>query len=357
MQTGDILSHRLHNQQLSRSAFDRPGEVVAWLGAVQAQDYSGAKWALGQRVPGATDASVERAFADGAILRTHLMRPTWHFVAPADIRWMLGLTGPRVNAVNAYYYRALGLDEAVFKHSQAVLTRALAGGRDLTRRELDLALQEAGIAAKGPGLAYLVMRAELDGLVCSGPRRGKQFTYVLLDERVPPTGPLDPDQALAELARRYFTGHGPATLRDFVWWSGLTAADARLGIELVGSHLARETIDGKTYWLSPSATPPEMPTAAYLLPNYDEYTIAYKERGAFFDAQQARGLGPRDREPFNHAIVVGGRVVGTWKATPKRDVVVVDSRLFVELSETEKHALAAAVERYGAFRGLPAVLS
>src|SRR5713226_2242979 len=224
----DIAHRRLHNQLITRPMFEKPDDVVKWLGAVQAQDYAGAKWALGLRMQGVTDDVIEQAFADGAIIRTHVMRPTWHFVAPADIRWMLALTAPRINA---YYNRKLELDDAVFRHSNAVLAKALQGGKQLTRSELASVLQLAGIAADNLlRSTYIIMRAELDGIVCSGARRGKQFTYALLDERVPQTRNLDRDEALAEFARRYFTSHGPATLQDFVWWSGLAAADAKAGL-------------------------------------------------------------------------------------------------------------------------------
>ena len=254
-----IAHHRLRQQQLAAPRFPTPEEVVAWLGAVQAQDYLGAKWALGLRLPETTDAAIEQAFADGAILRTHVLRPTWHFVAPADIRWMQALTGGRVLAANGYMVRQHGLEEATFQRSNAALAGALTGGNFLTRNELGAALAAAGIHAEGNRLAYLVMRAELDALICSGPRRGKQFTYALLEERVPPAPALTPEEALAELTRRYFTGHGPATLQDFSRWSGLTVADARQGVDLVGDALARRS--KATAWLTggPPLTRPQLP--------------------------------------------------------------------------------------------------
>ena len=207
---------------------------MRWLGAVQAQDYHGAKWALALRTRGVDSAALDRAFDAGAFLRTHVMRPTWHFVAPEDLRWLLALTGPRVHAVNAHPYRAFELDAPLFRRAHALLTRALRGGRSLTRLELATALEAGGIAARGQRLAYIVMHAEIDALVCSGPMRGKQHTYMLLEERVPPAPALARDEALATLARRYFTSHGPATAHDFAWWSGLTVADAREGVALAG---------------------------------------------------------------------------------------------------------------------------
>ena len=180
----EIAQRRLLNQHIAGAPLAEPCAVVAWLGVVQSQDYPAAKWAVGQRVQDATDTAIEQAFREGAILRTHVLRPTWHFVLPADIRWMLALTAPRVHAAMAYNYRLLELDDALFAESQAVLAKALQGGRQLTRPELVSALQQAGFAADNLRLSHLLIRAELDGLICSGARRGKQHTYALLDERV-----------------------------------------------------------------------------------------------------------------------------------------------------------------------------
>jgi hypothetical protein len=347
----DIAHQRLHNQLITRRTFEKPGDVVEWLGAVQAQDYAAAKWAVGLRLQGTTDDDIEQAFTRGAILRTHLMRPTWHFVSPADIRWMLALTAPRVNAVNAYYYRKLALDDAVFMHSNAVLAKALQGGKQFTRPELASVLQQAGIATDDlQRFTHIMMRAELDGIVCSGARRGKQFTYALLDERAPQARTLDRDEALAEFARRYFTSHGPATLQDFVWWSGLTVADARASLELVTPQLMHEVVDGQTYWFSMS-TPPakDLSPTAYLLPNYDEYIVGYTDRSAVFDASHTNKIDPRGNVLFNHTIVMDGRVVGTWKRTIKKDAVIITPSLLTPLNDAETRAFAAAANRYGAF--------
>src|SRR5438034_1155848 len=243
----NIAHQRLHNQFITQQTFEKAGDVLRWLGAVQAQDYAAAKWALGLRTQNSTDNLIEQAFTDGTILRTHVMRPTWHFVLPADIRWMLALTAPRVLSTIAYYDRTLELDDAVFTQSNAVLAKALQGGKQLTRTELVSVLQQAGIATDNlQRIGHILMHAELDGIICSGARRSKQFTYALLDERAPQAGTLDCEEALAEFARRYFTSHGPATLQDFVWWSGLTVDDARACLEMVTSQLMHEVVDGQT---------------------------------------------------------------------------------------------------------------
>ncbi len=347
----NIAYQRLHNQLITQGAFEKAGDVVRWLGAVQAQDYAAAKWALGLRMQNATDDVIEQAFAGGAILRTHVMRPTWHFVSPADIRWMLALTAPRVHAANAYYYRTHGLDDTLFTQSNAVLAKALQGGKQLTRAELVSVLQQAGIATDNlQRIGHIIMRAELDGIICSGARRGKQFTYALLDERAPQARMLERDEALAELAGRYFTSHGPATLQDFVWWSGLIVADARAGLEMVASQLIHEEIDGQEYWFSTSTTPAnDLSQTAYLLPNYDEYVVGYTDRSTVFDASHTPKLDARGSVLAQHTIVMDGRVVGTWKRTLKKDAVILTPSLFTPLNEAETRALAASASSYGAF--------
>ena len=349
----DIAHLRLHNQHIARSTFTEPAAVVQWLGAVQAQDYAAAKWALGLRLPGSTEEVIEQAFAVGTILRTHVMRPTWHFVLPADIRWLLALTAPRVKAAMAYGNRQAELDDALFQRSNAVLTKALQNGKQLTRPELVSVLQQAGIATNELRFTHIMMRAELDGIVCSGARHGKQFTYALLDERVPPARPFERDEALADLSMRYFTSHGPATVGDFVWWSGLTITDARAGLAQVSPHLLREVVDGQSYWFAPSAPPAQnLVQAAYLLPNYDEYVVGYTDRSAIFDAPHINLSDSRGNVLFNHTMVLDGRIVGTWKRTLKKESVIFIPNFFAPPDVAATSAFTSAIDRYGEFLGL-----
>ncbi len=265
--------------------------MVAWLGAVQAQEYAAAKWAIGLRANGLTDADVEQAFNTGALLRTHFLRPTWHFVAPADIRWMLALSAPRVHAANARYYRQFELDDRLFARSRGLLERALRDGHEQTRAELASMLRRAGIAANGMRLAYLVMHAELNAVICSGPRRGNQFTYGLLEERVPPTPTLKRNDALARLTRRYFSSRGPATIHDFVWWSGLTVREGNIGLEEAKAGLEHLRMDGRSYWFVESRAPRRsVAGSVYLLPTYDEFGIGYKDRSAVTSIPRLEGL-------------------------------------------------------------------
>jgi hypothetical protein len=357
MTATDIAQRRLHNQGIAATPFENPLDVVRRLGAVQAQDYLGALWALGLRLPRASEAEVERAVAERSIVRTWPLRGTLHFVAAEDVRWMLELLAARTVARAASRYKQLGLDEATFAKSRRVLARALQGDKQLTRPELAAALGRRGIRTDGQRLIHILNRSALEGLTCYAARRGKQFTFALLDEWAPSARRLTRDEALAELAGRYFTSHGPATLQDFTWWSGLTTADARAGVEMARPRLQREVFDDRTYWLS-SSTPAakDESAAAHLLPAFDEYTVAYKDRGAVLHPSHARqpnaaaaALGP--------VVVLDGRVVGTWKRTLKREAVVVETSLWTMLSRVERRALDAAAHRYGDFLGLPAAVA
>ncbi len=351
-----IVSARLRNQRLRGARFATPVDAVSWLGAVQAQEYDNAKWALALRTQRTSDAAIEHALTEGTILRTHVLRPTWHFVAAADIRWMLALTGPRISAAMASYNRQLELDAGVLRRSQQTMVRALRGGVHLTRQELKAVLQRDGINADGvQRLAHIVMQAELDGVICSGVRRGRQITYALLDERVAASPTLSRDDALAELARRYFTSHGPAQLHDFAWWSGLTVPDARTGIGMVEREFEKEIVDGKTYWLRPSREGTARSRTVYLLPLYDEYLIAYKDRSAALDISRwTRGVG---RDPFSAPIVVDGRVVGGWKRIPKGNRVVLTLTPFEPLDRNCTSAIEAVARTYARFIGLELELS
>ena len=340
----------MRNQRLIGEPFDKTEDVVRHLTAVQSQDYYGAKWAIGQRVTETTDDKIDELFNRGKILRTHIMRPTWHFVMPEDIRWMLKLTAPRVNAVTAYSFRKLELDQTVFNRSNAVITRALQGGKHLTRDELGQALARAKIHAIGIRLAHLIIRAELDAVICSGPLRGKQFTYALLEERVKPSRILEREEALAKLTKRYFTGHGPALLRDFVWWSGLTVADAKAGLEIVGPKLNQEVVDRDTYWFGALEQIQKLKAPiVHLLPNYDEYLIAYKDRRASLYPTLKGKIGERDNVLFAHLVILNGKVIGGWRRTIKKNEVTITAQLLVRLNKPEHLAFERAVERYCGF--------
>jgi hypothetical protein len=348
MATDDVVRRRLRNQHLVGASFETPDAAVQWLGAVQSQDYGGAKWALGQRVKHTTSAEIDKLFNAGQILRTHVMRPTWHLVTPSDVRWLLELTAPRVHAANSYYYRKFELNEDVLRETELLLAKELQGGKQLTRKEVAQTLQAAGITASGLRLGYILMNAELNAVICSGALKGRQHTYALLDERVPQVTTVSRGVALGELAERYFTSHGYAQLQDFVWWSGLTVTDAKSAIAHAGAKLVQHEEDGKVYWSSDAHAFKEPGSHVHLLPNYDEYLIAYKDRSAYttvFSTTPSAGM-------FDgHILIVNGKVCGAWRVTSKRSTAIVTVAPLVALGKAESKALRVAVDRYGHFLG------
>lgn len=356
MNASEVLKLRLHNSGLSRSQFKSAADAVSHLGAVQAQDFTAAKWALGLRIKNSTDEIIEKAFNEGSILRTHVMRPTWHFVMPEDIRWMVELTAPQVKRLLMHYNRKLELDDALFAKSNAAIVKALRDHTYLTRQELKTTLANIGIETNVQRLAHIIMWAELDGLICSGPRRGMQFTYALMDERVAKAKKLSQEQALAKLALSYFMSHGPAQLEDFSWWSGLAVKDAREALDLTKSKLKQAMLEGKTYWFSDNTkvTTQKSPFAL-LLSIYDEYTIAYRDRGAISEARDIERMISMGNA-LTAVIILDGKVAGSWNRSLEKNTVEIRLNPFREFNEDEQEALESEVARYGEFVGIPAIL-
>jgi hypothetical protein len=348
-----IAERRLRNQLITRAGLRRPADVVGWFGAMQAQEYAVAKWAIALRMrDGAVDTEIGRAVDQGRILRTHAMRPTWHFVTPGDIRWLLELTAPRVHRIMSYYNRRLELDARTLLRGIGVIERGLRDRRYLTRTELGDRLQRAGLLTAGERLARLVMHAELEGVICSGPRRGKQFTYALLAERAPASLRLSRDEALAELSRRFFRSHGPATVRDFVWCSGLTSGDARRGLEM--NKARREEVDGRTYWtIGPDQRDATRDDQVHLLPIYDEYLVAYRDREAVPHGPSVVATGSGRSATFQHTLVIDGQVAGTWRIARDPLAVSIEVVPLRPIAREAQRALARAVARYERFLGAP----
>lgn len=353
-----IAEQRLHNQQLTPTQFTQPHEVVAWLGAMQGQDYAGAKWSLGLRVPGSTDAEIEQAIANKTIVRTWALRGTLHLVAAADIRWLLALLAPQIIARSARRYRELDLDAPTLARSNTLLLNALPSGKERNRTELLAMLDQHGISTHGQRGVHMLQCASLNGLICQGVTHRNSATYMAIDEALPPAKPLARDEALAELARRYFTSHGPATLRDFVWWSGLTTGDARAGIAANAAQFVQATIAEQTYWLPEHLLSHNNASATvYLLPGFDEYLLGYADRSASLAAEYAARVVPGGNGVFMPTIISDGRVVGTWKRTFRKGAMTITPQPFTTLTTAEHDAFAVAAQRYGAFLGMPVVLS
>ncbi|GHM98712.1 hypothetical protein WSM22_02020 [Cytophagales bacterium WSM2-2] len=335
--------------------FETVRELVAWMGAMQAQDYAMSKWAVGVRLPGTTDKTVEDLIDEAEIVRTHVMRPTWHLVAAEDIRWMLTLTAPHIKASVKSMQKKIGVDEPLFKKTSKIIEKSLEGNKYLTRPELMEELKKKKITTDNLQAIHIMFDAELNNIVCNGPMRGKQFTYALMDERIPSTKVLTRDEALHTLAKKYFTSHGPATIQDFIWWSGLPTADARKGLESIKSTITSTKISEDTFWFPepPSkkiATPPLL-----FLPAYDEFMISYKDRTASLDPkfteQTITGNGI-----FKPIIVVNGKVVGIWARVVKKGTVIVEPKFFRGAQKLSKKEMEETLSSYGEFLGLEVVV-
>lgn len=351
MTSTSIARHRLASQHLLGSTYTTATDLVAHFGAVQGQEYGPTKWGLGLRLPLLLDGDIEQELQAGKLVRTHALRSTWHLVAARDIRWLLPLTAPRVHGINAYMYRKLELDAPLFRRSAAVLARELEGGKHLTRETLNVALREAGILADGHRLSYLMMHAELEGLVCSGPRVGKQFTYMLLDARVPPSPPLSPEEALEELSRRYFHSRGPATVRDFATWSGLTLTACKRGVAALGNALETILANGDVYYgFPPDGIPPQQSERMHLLPLYDEYIMGYKDRSCILTYRNS--LSPAPKARYDNLVVWSGQVIGSWRRVLGKGVVDVELDFFQVPEEEQQAALERELGRYGEFMGM-----
>lgn len=378
MRTTDLLSARMGSQGIADARFADAESLLAWMGCVQAQDFGQAKWAVGMRCGGVglgarvsaaratgssaagplTEAEVDAAFNEGRLLRTHVLRPTWHFVLPADIGWMLRLTGPRVKNFCRPYHRQLGIDAAALKRSKKIMTRAMEGGAALTRVELAALLRAAKMDTSDIRMNFLLMDAELDGLICSGARKGNQFTYTLLEERAPGQLDLDGDAALAELTRRYFRSRGPATEGDFAWWGGMTLGQARRGLEMVAKEFERIRVGEVEYWwsgpvgaaggvaargLTGTGTMKEV----VLLPAYDEYAVGYKDRSPTVPEEHVKetfhGLKP--------VVLVRGRVAGMWKRWVEKGKVVVEVSALSKWSKATVQGVKREARRWSVFAG------
>jgi hypothetical protein len=346
----DIIRERLANQFLTGKPLATPVEVVRRLGAVQAQDIPGAKWAVGMRTRNATNADVEHALARGEILRTHVLRPTWHFVTREDIRWMLALTGSRITAVMNVYGKKLGLTPAVYRRSRAVIEKALGAGTHLTRTELTAALRAARVDTSTERLMRLIMSAETEGVICSGAVRGKHQTYALLDQRAPQASVIDRDEALSRLALLYFRGRGPATVHDFSWWSGLTVGDARRGIEVSGRALTAIEVGDRTMWMVEREAPaaPAVNTA-HLLPNYDEYFIGHRDRSAIGRRLKGVHLVTGGDASITHVVIVGGELVGGWRRVPPGAGTTANVTFAVRVSRDERALVERERARFASF--------
>ncbi|NVO11843.1 MAG: winged helix DNA-binding domain-containing protein [Bacteroidales bacterium] len=347
----NISNIRLFSQQIAATKFTTVKDIVGCMGAMQAQDYAMVKWAIGTRLPNSTIETIEKAIDQGEILRTHLLRPTWHFVSADDIYWMLELTAPKIKASLKLRHQGLELTESLIAKSNELIQKALLGGNHLTREEIVAILQNAKIATDENRTSHILMRAELDGIICSGATKNKKQTYALLSERVPKSENLTREESLKRIASRYFASRFPATLQDFVWWSGLSVSDARNALEMVKSSFISEKIGLETYWFTNSfSIPKDYNNSTYLLPAFDEFLISYKDRSASLPSENFKKA-VSDNGIFRPIIVVNGQIIGIWKRTIKGEKIIVETDLFRPQSKSIKNLIEKKAIAFGNFLG------
>jgi len=349
MKNTDIIQYRLFNHQIAETSFTQPEEIVSYYAAMQAQDWSMAKWALGLRLPHLEEKNIEEKFNSGKILRTHMLRPTWHFVAPKDLCWIQKLTAPRVHQANKMYYTKHGITPKLISKTQPIIAKALAGKNYMTREEMNAHLVKNKITANLIQLTYILMYAELECLICSGPRMGKQFTHALVEERTPATKTFSREEALKKLTSIYFTTRGPATVYDFSWWSGLMLKDVREGIEMLGSGFVKESIDGKEYIFKPAPVPDlKVKQTTFLIPDYDEYGISYKDRSVYHHPKWKETEAMTNAD-YYHAIAVDGYFGGTWGKKTVSGAPKASVNPFKSLTAAQKKKVDTALSAYHQF--------
>ncbi|MFI5060549.1 MAG: winged helix DNA-binding domain-containing protein [Actinomycetales bacterium] len=361
----DLLRLRLLAHGLEGEPESSPEGVVRRMLAVQAQDFGAACWALGVRSPGSTQADVIAALDDGRIVRSWPMRGTLHFVSPEDLRWMLSLTAERMVKGLALRHRQLELESGHLAEARDVVTEALAGGKSIGRAELMRLWESHGIATAGQRGYHLIYFLAQTGVLCWGPSHKAQQSLVLLDEWAPVTREVEQDQAWAELFVRYLTGHGPATVKDFVWWTKGTVAGAKIAIAVAGDTLTSVEVEGNEYWMTVeladrAAEHPRsaaQKNAVHLLPAFDEYLLGYQNRDPVLDPGYADVIVPGGNGVFAPIIVAPDRVTGTWKRTVTAKKVVVDPMPFTVVSAAQSAGLARGAKAYGHFVGVAGELA
>jgi hypothetical protein len=351
MNKNNIAQARLITQQIAGTKLKTEKEVVYWMGAVQAQDFPMSKWVVGLRLPGSTEKSVESAIDSGEIIRTHVLRPTWHLVSAEDVYWMLELTAPQIKTAARSRDRELGLTDKTISHCNNLFEKWLRDGNFLPREELLKLLADAGFSNDNNRVSHILMRAEIDGIIGSGSTKAGKLTYALLAERVPVKKLLKRDEAAVELARRYFSSHGPAALPDFAWWSGLPVKECRQAIEAIKNDFVAEAVDGESYFFDPEVNIREAENEKiYLLPAYDEFIISYKNRAAMLTFENHLKA-VSNNGVFRPVIVYNGQVIGIWKRTIKAGQAILETDYFGSPAKTIQKQVEKEFEKYVQFLG------
>jgi hypothetical protein len=357
MNLSEISNLRLVNQHVSEPKYTTAKELVGWMGVMQAQDFNMAKLAVGIRTTGSTEAAIEKTINEGDIIRTHVLRPTWHFVTPENIGWMLDLSSEKIKAVMRSSDKQLGITEEIYKKSNPLFEKVLKKAEYLTREELKEVLSSNNINTSENRVSHLLMRAELEKIICSGKIIDGKQTYSLYAKRIPPEEKINREEALCRLAKIYFSSHGPATMFDFMWWSGLTAGETRKGVELAKDQFMSISIDGNTYWFSPDIDDEIIEKELFfLLPAFDEFIISYRDRSpSIATTNMSRAI--YINGIFRPVIVLNGEVIGIWQRNQKKNKIEVNATYFNSINNFIEDCFEKEVERLSMYWGRPVVIS
>lgn len=340
-----ITDIRLTAQQLLNPRFNSPHDIVSWMGAIQAQDYTMVKWAVALRSESVTLREVDKALEEGEIIRTHILRPTWHLVSKNDIRWMAKLTAKRIKSAYDSYSKSLEITADTYSQSNRLLEKMLEGNKSMTKQEIGIELNQAGIKTDDHRLNRLIGLAEQECILCSGVDKNKKPTYALFEERIPPYKDIAKEEALALLADKYFRSHSPATLQDFLWWSGLLISEARQAIGLIEEKLIKEKINEQEFFIHRSCSGVTPDNHFHFLPSFDEYLISYKDRTAALDLKHY----PKafnNYGTFHPVVLLNGKVVGNWKKITSKGKTILEVVPFEKKTRINKKTIALAENRY-----------
>ena len=350
MNLSSIPTLRLVSQQLVTANCKTSRELISWMGAMQAQDFNMAKWAIGVRLPDSTDKEIEDAMNCGEFVRTHILRPTWHFVSRDDIYWMLQLSAPRLKGIYKTYNKYLDITPDFIVKTNSLISKILDKESHQTRQEIGEKLQKEGIESDNRRLTHIMSWAELDGIVCNGVVKGKKQTYDLLENRVPkPNIIFDREEALYKLAYKYFRSHGPATLQDFIWWSSLTTTDARKAMELIKSDFISVNIGMQTYIFHESCAGyiPDS-DAVHFLPAFDETFVSYKDRTEMLAPEHQKKV-IVSNGVFHPTISKNGEIIGTWKRTSVKKQISINTKYIFEPDRDLQELINKASDKLCAF--------
>lgn len=345
MNTAELLNIRLYNQLLSTHDMKEPHEIVSWMGAMQSQALEQAKWAIGARLENKNVKDIDEALNTGKIIRTHILRPTWHFVSAEDIHWMFDLSSLRLRPIYRSYAKIYGADEPLIYRAIPVLEKVLMGGKHLTKEEIGGALFEQNVTLDDGHLKLTISYAEREGVLVNGRLKGNRQTFTLFEEWAPRKQTVCKEEALERLARRFFTSHGPATIHDFVWWSGLTITECRQAIEMIRADFICETINGRDFWMRNDVkVPPTDGDSALLLPSFDEFVVSYKDRSEIIEDTHY-GKVMTKNGLFSPTIILNGEIIGSWKKIAQRNSPRIELSFFEKVSKRKQDLFKSEIKR------------